>query len=278
MLSAATISLAPEIHAGPYLVHGGLKDACARVAKLGFDGAEILPGSAQMLSPGLLKKSLDEHHLRLAAIDSDAGWLLQRLSLTDLDASVRERATTFIGELIELGASFGAPVIIRKMQGRGGEGSARENAFSWLCESLIRLGNQAETAGVPLLFEPLNRYESSLVNTLAGGMEMLNLLGTRSIKFSADLFHMNIEEASPADALRAAGELVSHIHLADNNRLAPGMGHISFGAMADALNENGYFGFVSTACLPRPTCEAAAYMALSVFRNIFRNPLYHYAI
>src|SRR5207248_3024450 len=123
---------------------------------------------------------------------------------------------------------LGAPVIIGSMQGRAADAAAKETALGYLSQALLNLGLYASRAGVPLLYEPLNRYETNLVNTLADGVRLLKGLATTNVKLLADLYHMNIEEADLAAAVRAAGPHVGHVHFADSNRRAAGMGHTDF--------------------------------------------------
>ena len=77
---------------------------------------------------------------------------------------------------------------------------------------------------MPLLFEPLNRYETNLLNRVDDSMLLLKHLRAQNVKLLCDLFHMNIEESSVADALRLAGPRLGHIHFADSNRRAVGFG------------------------------------------------------
>ena len=69
-----------------------------------------------------------------------------------------------------------------------------------------------------LLYEPLNRYETNLVNTVASGVELLKTLSTDNVKLLPDLFHMNIEETDLAYAIRAGGDFVDNLHFVDSNR------------------------------------------------------------
>jgi sugar phosphate isomerase/epimerase len=113
---------------------------------------------------------------------------------------------------------------------------------------LGQLGTHAASCGVLVLFEPLNRYEDHMVNTLAQGAELCRATGLPSVRLMADLFHMNIEEADLAASLREAGDMVAHVHLADNSRLEPGTGHTDFGAAFRALSEIGFDGFGAIEC------------------------------
>src|SRR5262249_53248910 len=134
--------------------------------------------------------------------------------------------------------------------------------------ALFKLDEHAADLGTVLLYEPLNRYETNLVNTLADGVQFLTGMATRSVKLLADLFHMNIEEASIPDALRAAGRHVGHVHFADSNRRAAGMGHTDFAAAVKALREVGYAGYLSAEVFALPDSDAAAKQTIESFRSV----------
>ena len=124
-----------------------------------------------------------------------------------------------------------------------------------LLEGLHKLGVQAQKAGALLLFEPLNRYEDHMVNTLETAADYCKTVGLPSVKIIADLYHMNIEEAQIPASLHAHRNLIAHIHLADSNRLEPGAGHTDFNSAFAALKQIGYSGWMALEC--RLSSEAA---------------------
>ena len=124
---------------------------------------------------------------------------------------------------------------------------------------------------MPLLLEPLNRYESNLLNTLAQAGHLLDSLRTRNVRLLADWFHMNIEESSLPDAIRGAKGLIGHVHFADSNRLAVGCGHTDAAAAVAALREIGYQGYLSAEIFPRPDSEDAARRTMEAYRSLFPN-------
>ena len=268
--SAITISLVTEARGGPFVHWDGLEDGCARAAAAGFDAVEIFPRSAGELDAAALREILERHRLSVAAIGTGAGWVAHRLRLTDRDPAVRARAVEFISEVIDFAAAFGAPAIIGSMQGRAEGEVTREQALDWLAEALEVLGSRAGTHGIPLIYEPLNRYETNLVNTTAEGIALLRRLSHGHVRLLCDCFHMNIEEASIADSLREAGPLVGHVHFADSNRRAAGLGHTDFALIADALREIGYNGYLAAEILPLPDAATAADQTMRAFRQFFR--------
>lgn len=245
-----------------------LAAACEHAAGLGFHGVEVFAPAADAVERDELAGLLDLHGLSLAAVGTGGGWVCQKLTLTDADEAVRERARAFVRDIVALGAAFGAPAIIGSMQGRSGGEVGERQAMSWLREALDDLGAHAASLGVPLLFEPLNRDESNLVATLGAGVELIDSLETEGVKLLADLYHMNIEEADSAAALRAAGAHVGHVHFADSNRRAAGLGGTDFAPVIAALREIGYAGYLSAEVFPYPDPEAAAAQTMQAYRQL----------
>jgi sugar phosphate isomerase/epimerase len=151
---------------------------------------------------------------------------------------------------VDFAAQVGAAVTIGSLSGKLGE---RRDQRSKALESLAEVCGLALRAGVIVLLEPLNRYECDYLNTQADGMLAASEIGAPNLKLLADTFHMNIEEADIPASLKAAGNLVGHVHLADTNRQAPGHGHLDVAAVLKTLDEMGYRGYLSFEVLPLPT-------------------------
>jgi sugar phosphate isomerase/epimerase len=267
--SAVTISLVSEARGGPFIFWDGLADGCEKAAALGFDAVEVFPRSAKELDAGLLKQLLAQHRLKLAALGTGAGWVAHKLRLTDPDAAVRVRARAYVEAIVDFAGKFNAPAIVGSIQGRAEGGVSRDQALAWLREAMEELGPRAEAFGVPLLLEPLNRYETNLINTLADGVALLQSLKTKNVKLLADLFHMSIEEASIAVSLRAAGPHVGHVHFADSNRRAVGFGHTDMVPVVQALRDIGFSGYLAAEILPLPDSESAARQTIAAFKKFF---------
>jgi sugar phosphate isomerase/epimerase len=90
------------------------------------------------------------------------------------------------------------------------------------------------------------------------------------MKLLCDLFHMNLEEADLAAALRLAGPRLGHVHFADSNRRAIGLGHTDVAPIAAALKDIGYAGYVSAEVLPLPDATTTARQTMASFRQWFR--------
>ncbi|MCX6968187.1 MAG: sugar phosphate isomerase/epimerase [Verrucomicrobia bacterium] len=262
-----TIALVPEIKTGPWIFWEPIEVSIPKAAALGFQAVELFTASADALNADLLRKQLDQHSLRLGAVGTGAGKVLHGLTLTNPDASIRARAVDFITDMIAFGAAFHAPAIIGSMQGVIPLEVERERALAWLADGLALLGQRAEDQGVPLIYEPLNRYETNVFNRLEDASHFIDQLC--NVVLLADLFHMNIEEASVPDAIRKAGGRIGHVHFADSNRGPVGTGHIAMGEIVTALRETGYNKYISAEALPFPNPDEAAAMTIRSFRNYF---------
>lgn len=266
--SSVTISLVPEARGGPFIFWDDLEDGCRKAKALGFDAVEVFPPGPDAVDPGRLRALLDDLGLKLAAVGTGAGWVRSRLHLCLPDASGRARARAFIREIIDFAGALHAPAIIGSMQGRG-DGVDHATALGYLSEALEALGEHARTYGVPLIYEPLNRYETDMANTVEAGVALLRSLSTRNIVLLADLFHMNIEEADIPAAIRAGDGQIGHLHFVDSNRRPVGSGHLDYPPIVEALHAIGYQGFASAEAFPYPDPDEAARRTIGAFRRYF---------
>jgi sugar phosphate isomerase/epimerase len=269
MRSAVTISLVSESRGGPFIFWDDLRAACSATAPLGFDAIEIFPPGPDEVDAEEMRKTLSQYRLGVAAIGTGAGFVKHRLTLTHPEPEQRKRAREFIRGMIDLAATFAAPAIVGSMQGRWGGEVSRELGMRHLVEALNELGDHAQKQGNPLLFEPLNRYETNFINNVEGGLDLLSKVESKNVRLLCDLFHMNIEEADIVAALRQGGKSIGHIHLADSNRRPAGCGHTDFAPIGAALKEIGFDGFISAEALPHPTSSEAAKLTIQAYKKYF---------
>ena len=269
--SAVTVSIVEQARKGPFVFHDSVPDACRIASEIGFDAIELFAPSADAIRALPLNELLKQHDLKLAAVGTGAGMVVHKLQLCDSDSSRRQQAEKFIRDIMSAGAEFGAPAIIGSMQGKWEDVVDQRTATGYLRDALQRLGEHAESLGTTLIYEPLNRYETNMANTMAQGVELLKPLATKSVKLLADLFHMNIEEVNIADALREAGDFIGHVHFVDSNRQAAGRGHMDYTPIAAALESIGYDGYASAEAFPIPDSVTTARQTIETFRKCFRS-------
>lgn len=267
--SSVTVSLVQEARGGPFVFWDDYREAAKKAKSLGFDAIEIFTPGPDAIKAGELLDTLEETGLKLAAVGTGAGWVKHKLHLCLPDAVKRQQARDFIRAIIDFAGAFGAPAIIGSMQGRHGDGVSMEQAKQWLREALDELGNYAAEYRVPLIYEPLNRYETNLANTLEAATALIGGVGGGNVKLLADLFHMNIEETDVAKALVDNAAMIGHIHFVDTNRRPAGLGHMPWAKIAEAVRSMNYSGFLSAEAFPYPDSDAAAVQTIDTYRKFF---------
>ena len=113
-----------------------------------------------------------------------------------------------------------------------------------LVEGLKPLADYAGERDIRLAVEPLNRFETSFLNTAAQTMEVVDRVDSAAVGVLLDTFHMNIEEKDQAAAIRLVGDKLAHFHACGNDRGAPGADHIAWEAITAALRETNYDGAI----------------------------------
>ena len=268
--SAVTVSLVAEARGGPFVFWDDLAGACEQAAALGFDAVELFAPGPDAVDPTELEALLKTHGLGLAAVGTGAGMVKHGLSLTSADADERQQAIAFVRQMIDFGGNLGAPAIIGSMQGKWGGNVARDQAMAWLRDALSELGQYASKYATPLVYEPLNRYETNLVCTIGDGVELIKSLATDNVRLLADLFHMQIEEVDLAAAIQTGARYIGHVHFVDSNRRPAGCGHTDFQPIADALAAINFAGYASAEAFPYPSPQGAAVQTIETFKKYFR--------
>jgi len=243
---------------GPLLYAGRVAECIAVSRELGFEGVEISMRSPEEFDRRELEALLREARLELAAVGSGRMFLQDGLSLTDPDEAGRARAVTRLCGLVDFAAGFGAPVIVGLTRGKEPADGDREAALARLVASMQECADHAADVGASLLIEPINRFETALLHRADETLATIARIGRPNVSVLLDAFHMNIEEVSIGDAIRAVGGRLGHFHIVDSNRRAPGFGHIDYEEVGAALSEVGYEGWLSGEILPLPSDRAAA--------------------
>ncbi len=251
------------------LLSGSFTERLAKAACLGADGVELMTADPAALDVGAVRQALAENGLQAAAIGSGAVPFVTGLTLLHPDPNRAAEAAFRLRDLIDLAAAVGAPLVtIGSFRGRVAAVGAggREKLAAILREGAA----YAQERGVRLALEPLNRYETDLVHTAEQGLAYVQEVGHPALGLLLDTYHVNIEESSwtePFRRLMAEGRLW-HVHLGDNNRLAPGRGLIDFRAIVRTLRETGYAGYLSAELLARPDPDTAAQETLTAMRSL----------
>lgn len=240
-----------------------------KIARLGYDGVELAVRDPKLLDADHVEKVVGRLGLEVPAIGTGQAYGEEGLSFTDPDESVRRRAVERIAAQIRFARRFDALVIIGLLRGKAVPRVERERALAWLVEALRECAVMAEEEGIKLVLEPLNRYETDLVNSVAEALHLIEEVGSEAVGLLFDTFHANIEEPSIEGSIRTSGDRLLHVHVADSNRWYPGAGHLDFKAILDTLFATGYQGYISGEFMPLPDADTSAERSIAYLRQIY---------
>ena len=251
----------------PLLLRGNLVQAVERAASLGYDAIEFHVDDAESFPVEEITEACQTHSIEISAIVTGRIFTQKHLCITSKERENRDAAMQELFAHIELASQLGAKdgVVIGWVKGKRPEHDVAD-FDNLLASQLKRLCVYAEERGQKILIEVINRYETNLFNTAEELMSFLNRYQLDGAYVHLDSFHMNIEEADIAAAIRLCGKRLGYFHVADSNRLYPGAGHIDFASIYDALNFVDYRGALSVECIPEPDAETAAAHAIAAFR------------
>ena len=249
-----------------------VQETIPALAGIGFDGVEIAIRDPGHVDVEALVTAAERSGVAVPAIGTGQAYLEEGLSLAASEEAVRVRAVARLLGQVSVARRLGALLIVGLIHGPIPPETARGLAEERLLEGLGTIARAARTAGVRIVVEPINRYETNWLNTVDEVLDLLGRLGEDNVGLLPDTFHMNIEETDVPAALRRGGARVWHVHVADSNRRAPGWGHLDFGPIVRTLGEMDYGGFLSAEILQQPGVLDAAWQTIASLRRWVPRP------
>lgn len=224
-----------------------LKEKISKLEQWGFEGIEFW-GAGLEDRIGEIEQALADSSLQFATIC--AGYSGCPLST---DPAEREEVVEYCKQLLGIAGQFGAIGLIfvpvfgpPRLPDLQPFADAIELEKLLLVEMCKELAEVAAQNGVYLLLEPLNRYESHLLQRLEDALEIIDRAGSPpGLAMMADFFHMNLEETDLPAAIRAAKDHLQHVHLGDTPRWLPGLGRTDFRPGLEALREIGFDNYLA---------------------------------
>lgn len=225
------------------LTDASLAELAPRIAGWGFDVVEL-----PVENPG------DWDPRRAAALLADLGLTASVVlvmgegrELVAADATTVLSTQDYLRHVVDVAFAVGSPVIAGPAYASVGRTWRMGNAerrvrYAELRDGLTPVVEHAVAAGVRVGVEPLNRYETSMINTVDQALEALNGLPDNGCGLALDIYHMNIEETDIAAAVRRAGKRIAHVQVCANDRGAPGADHLDWPGFVKALADVGYDG------------------------------------
>jgi len=138
-------------------------------------------------------------------------------------------------------------------------------------DAIRKLADVGKTAGVSINLEVVNRFETNLLNTTAQGLKFIDDTGSDNVFLHLDTFHMNIEEASPSDAIRAAGRKLGYFHIGESNRGYLGAGTVNFDDAFDALLDIDYDDFITFESFSSEVVDKDLSITAGIWRNTWND-------
>jgi D-psicose/D-tagatose/L-ribulose 3-epimerase len=218
-----------------------------KLSTLGFDILEVSADHVYRMARQDLKKlnELGKQHNMIFTTNSGPA---KEFDLASTDAAVRKNGIQYFNDvmerMIDLGSTSLAGAIYSYWPCDFSD-TDKEGAWTRSIESMKAVGKIAEKLGITISLEVLNRNESFILNTCEEALAYCKRVGSPAVKILLDTYHMNIEEDDSLAAIRAAGPLLGHLHVGENNRKLPGMNNsIDWKALGGALRDIDYHGNV----------------------------------
>ena len=250
------------------------------VAAAGYDGVD-LDAEPDRIDPQEFNKVASmaaSLGLKVPAlICAWGGWHAGEVrDLASNDESVRSYAVSYAQKCIDLAAGFDDPPILEIAAVPPASeypvtSVPRADLRRNFAKSARELAEYAEPRGVGVAIEPINRFEgyAGFLNSIVEAKSIADEVGADNLGVLADFFHVNIEDAALTDTLRHAADKLMCIHLADNNRQAPGTGHIDFLQVIRTLNSIDYNGYLSLDAVPaKPDWKTLVNSSISFMKQM----------
>lgn len=228
-----------------------------RVSALGYTKLEIA-GTPEQYDTKSIRQLMKSHGL---SCWGSVTLMLGDRNLLARDEAQRARSVQYVKDIVRMVKELDGHMVsvVPCTVGKIVPDGRPEEEWKWAVAALKEIYDYSEASGIVIGIEPINRFETYFINRGAQALALAEAVGP-NCGVCLDTFHMNIEEADMFEAIRGAkGKLVG-FHVADNNRMAPGMGHLNWKKIIDTLREINYDDVLSIEfCAPLDRTPANPY-------------------
>ncbi len=220
----------------------------ARVRKAGLDFVEMLVPEPGEIAIGKLRVAIEDAGLAVAL----AARMNAKRDPTSDDPIARKEGREYLKRCVDVavaigarivgGPIYGAPLVFAGRAPAPVDEKKRQARIGWAAEALAEAGVYAASLDVVLAVEPLNRFETDMVNTGRQAIELLQKARAPGLGVMLDTFHMNMEEGDMADAIRGVGRHLVHFQANENHRGFLGTGHVDWANVCHGLAAAHYKG------------------------------------
>jgi len=218
----------------------------SKIAEMGFDAVEIAVEDPALIDANAVKKALKEYGLQ-AVVCAAFG---PTRDLTNDDPAIHENCFAYIRSCFDLCNAWGTSFLAGPMYSAVGKArmvpaEQRKREWDLAVKNLHTVCEMAAARNLEIALEPLNRFESDLVNTAGDVIRLIDDIAHPAAKIILDGFHMNIEERNVEKAIISAGDKLIHFQVSENYRGTPGTGQTRWDAYKRGLEAINYKGIVS---------------------------------
>lgn len=238
-----------------------------KIAALGYHTVEIAVEDPKLIDVREVGAALAANNLEVII----CGAFGPTRDLTSDDKTLQQTGLAYIEECLEIAVALGARFVAGPMYSAVGKARMvppEQRAIEWerAVGNLRIVCDRAAARGLEIALEPLNRFESDLINNVDDVLRLIDDINHPAAKVCLDMFHMNIEEPDPEAAIRRAGDKLIHMQVSENYRGTPGSGNASWDAYHRGLMAIGYTGTVSIESFTPENKELAG--AVCIWRNL----------
>ncbi|MFH1183570.1 MAG: sugar phosphate isomerase/epimerase family protein [Chloroflexota bacterium] len=244
-----------------------VKELAPKVKAMGFDILEVACERPELIDVRMVKSELAERGLEAVVCGA---WGPDR-DIASSDPTIANASRTYIRWLIDAAAVLGSPTVCGPMYSGVGkphleDDSARRLEWQRAVAGVREMAAVAADRGVRLALEPLNRFETDMINIVDQGLDFIDQVDKPNVGLHLDTFHMHLEERNSAAAIRQASEKIFHVHACENDRGVPGAGQVHWQEVAAALKDVRYPGPVVIESFTSQVKEIAR--AVCIWREI----------
>lgn len=237
---------------------GSLTKSFGDLAKLGYDGVELMTLDPDKLNWEEVKATAQENGLSVVLVCTGEVFGQLGLSFTDPDPAVRKEAVARVNRIIDFAGYLGANVNLGRVRGQYRPEVEKQTTWDWAVEAFRTISDHAAPLGVDLALETVTIMQTNFINTLEEAAQMVEAVNKENFRLMMDIFHLNLEEKDVFEAIDRYSKYNIHVHLADNNRRYPGHCGLDFEKILNAFKKNGYDGAFCTEIFQIPSMEGAA--------------------
>ncbi len=232
----------------------------SKVKEMGYDIIEIAVEDMSIIDWKLVKSVAADLDLKITI----SGAFGPERDISSTEASYREIGKKYIIDCIKIAQDMGSPIFGGPLYSAVGKTrmvspEQKKQERDWAIENLREVSEIASDHGVILGLEPLNRFETDMINTVDQAISLLKDINEPSLKIVLDTFHSNIEEKDIPESIHKIGKnMLCHVQGNESDRGTPGTGHLEWQGIKTALEEIGYDGAVVIETFGQPSKELAA--------------------